>query len=255
MQHVCPVGRLLVVALLPAIAPGQLDRSGLNGTITDPKGARVPGAVVKANQLETGLERSTQTSSQGTYALDGLPTGRYTITVSKPAFADLRFEQVDQGVGQTRTLDAQLGLTGAAGGSATVLEPLVRLDTASAVLGAPIEQAQLRDLPLNGRNWSSLTALTPGAIDNGPSDQRTIRFAGHGLDDNDFLFDGVDASGVLNQAQKEYVRLAIPLDSIAQFQVQTQNFSADEGMTAGGQVSVASRSGTNDVHGSVFEFF
>jgi hypothetical protein len=69
--------------------------------------------------------------------------------------------------------------------------------------GPPIEQEQLRDLPLNGRNWSSLTVLSPGAIDNGPSDQRTIRFAGHGLDDNGFLFDGVDASGILNQAQKE----------------------------------------------------
>ncbi len=244
-----------MVALLPAIALGQLDRSALNGTVTDPKGARVPGAVVKAIQLETGLERSTETSSQGTYALDGLPTGRYTITVSKTGFAEVRFEQVDQGVGQTRTLDAQLGLTGTAGGSTTVLDPVVRLDTTSAVLGAPIEQAQLRDLPLNGRNWSNLTALTPGAIDNGPGDQRTIRFAGHGLDDNDFLFDGVDASGILNQAQKEYVRLAIPIDSISEFQVQSQNFSADIGMTAGGQISVASPSGTNAFHGGGFDYF
>src|SRR5579863_1576744 len=156
MQNISPIRWLPVVALLPVIALGQLDRSTLNGTVTDPRGARVPGALVTAIQLDTGLERRTQTSSQGTYALDGLPTGRYTITVSKSGFADLRFEQVDQGVGQTRTLDAQLRLTGTAGGSTTVLEPVVRLDTTSAVLGAPIEQAQLRDLPLNGRNWSSL---------------------------------------------------------------------------------------------------
>jgi hypothetical protein len=245
---------ILAVILLPAIALAQLDRSALNGTVTDPKGARIPGAMVKAVQLETGLGRNTETSSQGSYALDALPVGRYTVVFSKPGFAELRVEQVHQGVGQTRTLDAQLRLIGAAE-SATVLEPLVRLDTANVVIGASIEQAKLRDLPLNGRNWSSLTALAPGAIDNGPSDQRTIRFAGHGLDDNDFLFDGVDASGILNQAQKEYVRLAIPLDSIAEFQVQSQNFNANIGMTAGGQISVASHSGTNALHGGVFDYF
>lgn len=245
---------LFAALLLPLSGFAQLDRSALQGTVTDPKGARIPGAAVKVTQLETGLERSTETSSQGTYALDGLPVGRYTVRFARPGFSELRFERVDQSVGQTRTLNAQLSLTGAAE-SAAVVEPLVRLDTANVAIGAAIEQAQLRDLPLNGRNWSSLTALSPGAIDNGPSDQRTIRFAGHGLDDNDFLFDGVDASGVLNQAQKEYVRLAIPLDSIAEFQVQAQNFNADIGMTAGGQISVASPSGTNAFHGGLFDYF
>jgi hypothetical protein len=251
---VAQVRVLVMAALLPIVVLAQLDRSTLVGTVTDDAGARVPGAAVKAIQLETGVERETKTSSQGTYALDGLPVGRYTVTFGKPGFAEVRVEQVDQGVGQTRTLDAPLRVKASAE-SATVREPLVRLDTASAVVGASIEQAQLRDLPLNGRNWSSLTALAPGAIDNGPSDQRTIRFAGHGLDDNDFLFDGVDASGILNQAQKEYVRLAIPLDSIAEFQAQSQNFNADIGMTAGGQISVASSSGTNAFHGGLFDYF
>ena len=73
----------------------------------------------------------------------------------------------------------------------------MQLDKVDATIGAAIERAQIDDLPINGRNWATLTSLAPGAIDNGPSDQRTIRFAGHGLDDNDFLFDGVDASGVL----------------------------------------------------------
>ncbi len=246
--------RILLAVLLPVVALAQLDRSAVNGTVTDPKGARIPGAAVKAVQLDTGLVRSTQTSSQGTYALDGLPIGRYAVEFSKPGFAEVRVDRVDQTVGKTTTLDAQLRLIGSAGG-VTVIEPLVRLDTANVAIGSSIEQAQLRDLPLNGRNWSSLTALAPGAIDNGPSDQRTIRFAGHGLDDNDFLLDGVDASGILNQAQKEYVRLALPLDSIAEFQVQSQNFNSDTGMTAGGQISVASQSGSNALHGGMFDYF
>lgn len=248
-------GRVCAIALLlPCADFGQLDRSSLNGTVTDPNGARVPGAQVTAIHSATGLTRKTETSSQGAYAFDGLAIGRYTIVFSKPGFAELRVEQVDQTIGQTRTLNIELHVS-VGPQQTTVIEPLVRLDTASAAVGAPIEQAQLRELPLNGRNWSSLTALTPGAIDNGPSDQRTIRFAGHGLDDNDFLFDGVDASGILNQAQKEYVRLAIPLDSIAEFQVESQNFNADIGMTAGGQVSVASPSGTNSFHGGLFDYF
>ncbi len=247
-------GVLLVCTFFPAILPAQVDHSVLNGTVTDPAGARIPGVEVKAVETTTGLERETRTSARGVYVLDGLPIGKYLLIFSKPGFSEMRVERVDQAVGQTRTLNAELHLNSAAG-SATVVEPLVRLDTSSVAVGAPIAQTELRELPLNGRNWSSLTALSPGAIDTGSSDQRTIRFAGHGLDDNNFLFDGVDASGVLNQAQKEYVRLAIPLDSIAQFQVQSQNFYADIGMTAGGQISVASPSGTNAWHGSLFDFF
>jgi hypothetical protein len=245
---------LICGLLLSGAALGQVDRSSISGTVTDPHGRRIPGATVAAVQPSTGLERKTETSSQGTYVVDGLPVGRYAMTFSKPGFSVVRVEQVEQGVGEARVVNVQLHVNSIAE-QTTVSEPLVHLDTTSAAVGASIERAQLRELPLNGRNWSSLTALSPGAIDNGPSDQRTIRFTGHGLDDNDFLFDGVDASGILNQAQKEYVRLAIPLESIAQFQVQSQNFDADIGMTPGGQISVTSPSGTNALHGSVFDYF
>lgn len=243
-----------IVLSLPVSGFGQVDRSSINGTVTDPNGARVPGVVVTATQSATGLARNTETSSEGAFSISGLPIGIYTISLNKPGFSEVRMAGLNQGIGETRTLNVQLQIS-AVPEQVAVAAPVVHVDTSSAVVGAPIEQAQLRELPLNGRNWASLTALSPGAIDNGPSDQRTIRFAGHGLDDNDFLFDGVDASGVLNQAQKQYVRLAIPLDSIAEFQVQSQNFSADMGMTAGGQISVASPSGTNVFHGSLFDYF
>jgi hypothetical protein len=198
------------------VAFAQTDRSSLTGNVTDGQGHRVPQAEVRAIQTSTGLERRTVTSAQGTYAIDSLPLGRYTVIFSKTGFSDVRVEQVEQSIGQTRTLNAQLGVAQNKQ-SATVEDALVQLDRTSGVVGGSIEQNQLEELPLNGRNWSHLTALAPGAIDNGASDQRTIRFAGHGLDDNNFSFDGVDASGILNQAQKEYVRLAIPLDSIASF--------------------------------------
>jgi hypothetical protein len=243
-----------IVAVLSSLATAQVDRSSLGGTVTDPSGDRIPGAVVTAIQPATGLERKAETSSQGTYMLDSLPIGRYTITFSKPGFSQARFEQVELGVGEARVLNAQLHIA-AVEETITVTEPLARVDATSAVVGAPVEQAALQGLPLNGRNWASLTLLTPGAVDTGPSDQHTVRFAGRGRGDNQFLFDGVDAGGIYNAEQKEYVRLAIPLDSIAEFQVQSQNFGADVGMTAGGQISAASLSGTNSLHGGLFEYY
>ena len=98
--------------------------------------------------------------------------------------------------------------------------------------------------------------MTPGATDTGPGDQRSIRFAGHGLDDNNITLDGVDATAIFNQEQRAYVRLTIPLESIREFQAASQNFNADaEGGTAGGQVAVATPTGSNALHGDMFDFF
>jgi hypothetical protein len=232
-----------------------VDRSAITGTVTDPQGNRVPQSTVRATGKSTGFERETLTTSQGTYNLPGLPPGTYSVRFSKAGFADFTAEGVEQTVGQTRTLNARLEL--AHGKERTsVTEPLVQLDKVDATLGAAIERAQVDDLPINGRNWATLTSLAPGAIDNGSGDQRTIRFAGHGLDDNNLTLDGVDATAVYNQEQREYMRLNIPLDSIEEFQVQSQNFGADtQSGTAGGQVSVVSPSGTNGFHGEGFDYF
>ena len=184
--------------------------------------------------------------------LPGLPPGIYSVQFFKAGFSDFTAENVEQVVGQTRTLNARLELARGKE-QTTVTEPLVQLDKVDATIGAAIEQAQVDDLPINGRNWATLTSLAPGAIDNGAGDQRTIRFAGHGLDDNNLTLDGVDATAVYNQEQREYMRLNVPLDSIEEFQVQSQNFGADaQSGTAGGQVSVVSPSGTNSFHGRGF---
>ena len=123
----------------------------------------------------------------------------------------------------------------------------------SAVTGL-IERKQADELPLNGRNWASLTAYIPGAIDTGGSNQRSIRFAGRGLDDSNFTYDGVDATNIVNQTQRAWARLAIPLDAIAEFRVDTLLSTAEEGATGGAQLAVISPSGTNRFHGRLFEF-
>jgi hypothetical protein len=233
----------------------QVDRTALTGTVTDQQGNRVPQCRVRASGKATGFERETLTTSQGTYQLSGLPPGVYSVAFSKDGFAPFTVQSVEQVVGQTRTLNARLELAQGKQ-QTTVTESLAELDKVDATIGAAIELAQIDDLPINGRNWATLTALAPGAIDNGAGDQRTIRFAGHGLDDNNLTLDGIDATAVYNQEQREYMRLNIPLESIEEFQVQSQNFGADtQSGTAGGQVSVVSPSGTNNFHGSAFDFF
>jgi hypothetical protein len=217
---------LFVQTLSSLVLRAQVERTALTGTVTDQQGNRIPQSRVRATEGATGFERETLTTSQGTYELSGLPPGLYSVQFLKSGLADLTVEGVKQVVGQTRTLDAQLELAHGKD-ETTVTEPLVQLDKVDATMGVAIELAQVDDLPINGRNWATLTALAPGAINNGAGDQRTIRFAGHGLDDNNLTLDGIDATAVYNQEQREYMRLNIPLDSIEEFQVQSQNFGAD----------------------------
>ncbi len=255
-RHIAlPVLLFLIQPISLVVLRAQVDRTAITGTVADQQGNRVPGARVRATENATGFQRETLATSQGTYDLPGLPPGSYSVEFSKAGFANLIARNVEQLVQQTRTLDIRLEL--ARGQTqTTVTEPLVQLDKVDVTVGTAIELQQIGDLPINGRNWATLTALAPGAIDNGAGDQRTIRFAGHGLDDNNLTLDGIDATAVYNQEQREYQRLNIPLDSIAGFQVQSQNFGADaQSGTAGGQVSVVSHSGSNTFHGELFDYF
>lgn len=246
---------LILLHLVTVLAYAQVSRTALTGTVSDEQGGRVPDALVKVTDASTGLQRETITSSQGTYTVADLPIGNFRIEIVKKGFAPFTLQSLRQDVGQTRTLDVTLHLAGQRE-EMMVTEAMVQLDRVDATVGSPIEQMQVDELPVNGRNWATLTALVPGAINNSTGDQRTSRFAGHGLDDNNLTLDGVDATAVFNQMQRQYVRLTIPQDSIAEFDVKDQTFGADvEGGTAGGQVAVVSPSGTNSFHGDVFDYF
>ncbi len=237
--------------LRPAAA--QVDRSGLTGTVTDGSGGAVPGVQVAAVQNSTALRRETRTLGTGTYSIPQLPVGTYTVTFIHAGFAPVTFNDLVQTIGQTRKLDVTMKVAGMVG-TIQVTGDVTPLEETSASVGQRIEQKQTQDLPLNGRNWATLTALVPGAVNAGGSNQRTIRFAGRGLDDNNFTFDGIDATNVLNQAQQPYVRLAIPTDSIQEFRVESMLFTAEAGTTAGGQMAVTSGSGTNEYHGDAFDY-
>ena len=121
-------------------------------------------------------------------------------------------------------------------------------------MGGVIHGSQTNALPVNGRYWASLMALIPGAVSSGTGTQDAIRFAGLSQEDNNFRFDGVDATGLNHQFVKEPARLQFPLESIAEFKASSAVYSADVGGMAGGQVSMVSKGGTNNFHGSAYEY-
>ncbi|HLY15918.1 MAG TPA: TonB-dependent receptor [Bryobacteraceae bacterium] len=249
----CATLQLVLILSLASVCAAQVDRSSLNGTARDTSGRVIPGAAVRATQADTGLARITVTTGTGTYSLDNLPIGKYTVAFSKAGFQDLLYNGVEQAVGQARTLDPILQPAGR-NEQVTVTSSTVELDQTAIGLGSVVEDEAIGNLPLNGRNWATLTALVAGAIDQGGSTQRSIRFAGRGRDDMNITFDGVDATGIANQAQKAFVRLAVPTESIAQFRVDTAQYTAEFGDAAGAQIAAASASGGNALHGSLFEY-
>ena len=135
-----------------------------------------------------------------------------------------------------------------------VRSTVAALDSNDAEISTVIRTGQVENIPLNGRDWSLLMTLAPGAVNLGAGGQRDLRFVGRGIDDSNYTYDGVDATGVQEQSQKVGVRLAISLESIAEFRVSSSVYTADQGGSAGAIVSIVSKTGTNAFHGGVFEF-
>jgi len=237
-------------AILPLIAQ---DRAAINGTITDPSGAPIAGATVELKSAANGFHRTIMTGTDGIYEFPSLAVGAYTVSVTKDGFKPYEINGVDVLFGQIRTLDEQLAI-GATHESVQVTATAEALNRTNAEIDGVIEAPQIGEIPINGRNWATLMTLAPGAINTGDGGQRSIRFNGHSLDDSNFTFDGIDTSGVQEQTQKAETRLGISLDSIAEFRVATGVYTAESGSAGGAQVNVVSKTGTNDYHGSLFDY-
>lgn len=249
--------RALLIVLLPALgtisAFSQIDRAVLEGTVSDPSRAALPSANVKVVALSTGITQQQQTNSQGYYRFPGLPVGHYRVTFSQSGFKTRIMNDVNLEVGQTRTLDINLEV-GPVKEQVEVVASNDPGERTSAADSTVITSDQIANLPNNGRDWASFTLLAAFAQDDGGGDQRTIRFAGRARDDNNFQFDGVDAGGIQEQAQKSQTRLQISQDAIQEYRVNSALYDAEYGTQAGGQVDVVTKSGTNDLHGSVFGY-
>jgi hypothetical protein len=218
----------------------------------------VPGVTVTAKSAETGSSTSTVSAQDGYYSLPALPPGTYSVAVAKSGFAPLREENLKLEVQQAARLDFKLKV-GAVAETIDVSAQAQVLDSESSTLGQVIESRQVTELPLLGRNPYALAILVPDVrpaigVNNLPVDQiSTVAFAinGQRATANEFLLDGAPNSA---PAQNQPVINATP-DLVQEFKVETSNYSAQYGRASGGVFNVITRSGSNQFHGALYEFF
>ena len=238
----------------------QITAATISGTIKDDTGAVLPGADIVARNLETGTTRSAVSNGAGDFTLAGLPPGTYEVRVGLTGFSTTvrRLElAVAQQAGLTITLKV-----GAAQESVTVMAGAVLVDTQSSVLSALVPEKTIEELPLNGRNYINLATLEPGIINftekSGTSSSTRgvqLNINGMGGRSNSYLIDGANMRGYAGIATVTAADSTLGVDTIREFRVVTNAFSADYGRAMGGIISIATKSGSNDYHGSAFEFF
>ncbi len=253
---------MLIGILMSAVAgrtPAQNATGQLSGTVVDAAGARVPGAAVKITNLDTALERQVVTGEEGNFAVQLLPPGRYRAEVSAQGFRSVVVEEIDVNVAQTATVDIRLEAGSVEGGVVTVtaVQPLVQQE--SSQVGRVMEETQIRQLPLPTRNFQQLLTLSPGTYANVSNNTELgrgdsiISVNGQRPTSNNVRINGVDANSIGTNSTPN---LAVPAtDSLQEFIVQTSLYDASQGRNAGGNIEAVTKSGSNDFHGNVYEFF
>jgi hypothetical protein len=237
--------------------------TSVRGTVTDPSGSAVVGATVALSSTESKTERSTTTGGQGEYQFLLLPPGTYTLTVTAAGFAGYEETGLQLLVNTPATANIQLKL-GQSTQSVTVTSEAPALNLVDASLGNPFSETQVKQLPLDGRNVPELLSLQAGVAFTGNrpdmddpryKDQDTRNGAVNGArsDQSNLSLDGVDVNDQSNGYAFTSV-LPVTLDSVQEFRVTTANYNADQGEGSGAQVVLVTKSGTNSLHGSLYEY-
>jgi hypothetical protein len=246
-----------MLGALPATSFGQTFRGGINGAVTDQSGAVVPGASVEAVDTATGGAHKTISSSAGEYSFQDLPLGVYTVTVAASGFKSSVISKVPVTAGVIYTLQVKLGIA-ATGETVEVNASGLALDTTTTTQTTDIAEVTVQDIPLNGRDFTQMIGLAPGFAGyslggfgsvNGTRGNQ-VNWQIDGADNNDWWHNipAVNQGGVENIAG-----VTLPIDSIAEFSLQTQS-SAEVGRNPGGSVNLVTKSGTNAVHGSIYYY-
>ena len=252
----------LVILLSVSVAKAQQSTADILGTVTDPGGAAIVGATVTVQNVGTQATRTTQTDGSGGYVVNLLEVGTYRITITAAGFKTFTVATLAVSGSDRARVDAEMQI-GAISQTVSVEAQAPALQTDTAVMSATMNNTAVEDLPLNGRNYAVLPTLVAGAndgpeagsLDNGTTlDDRMPRAAlsVNGQSDilNEQLIDGADNhERVINQ-----VGVRPSIDSIQEVDIQTSNYSAEYGRTAGGVVNIITKSGTNTFHGDAFEY-
>ncbi|MBI3476417.1 MAG: TonB-dependent receptor [Acidobacteria bacterium] len=255
-MHVCRWLICLAVLLGCGVGVwGQLSTASLRGTALDPNGAVVPGVTVTIENAGTGVvERTLTTDDTGGYAADALSPGAYTISAKKDGFAT-QIHKIDIQVGRVVVVDIRLTL-GSLEQSVTVSSAAPLVDRENSGIGGVVDPKSVSDLPLNGRQFGDLAALVPGVLtapNFDPIKTRIFNLSAGGSDgrSSNFTIDGAENSDIVNGGLLQN----FTIEGVQEFYVATARFGADQGRALGAAVSVVTKSGTNDLHGSYFVFY
>ena len=246
---------LAAAAELPSLLVAQ-STGTISGFVTDPAGSAVPAAKVTATHLEQQMQRTVETNGEGFYTFNALPPGDYSLSAERTGFQRLVRKGDVLTLNQNLRVDLSLQL-GQISQEISVSGHAPLVDTQSGALSALVDDRRVVDLPLSGRNVIGLSATLPG-IANVSSPQQlsdarsgpTMNVNGGYINQNLFTFNG----GIFVNPSRETAMNYPPPDAVKEFSIQTQDFSAEFGRNAGSQVNVVSKSGTNEFHGSAWEF-
>jgi carboxypeptidase family protein len=259
---------MLVFVLLAAISlSAQTFRGTILGSVTDPSGAVLPGASVTVKNVATGLARTTETSADGSYSLPELPIGTYTVTVTLAGFQTFQANGVEVDVSGERRVDAAMKPGEVSTKVEVSADQLPLVETTTNTLGGVLTAQTVADLPVNGRDYTKLIYLNPGVagspdqISDSPGSYGEFSMNGARGRSNNYLLDGTDMNDgyrndpAINQAGVFGTPSAIlPIDAVAEVNV-ISNFLPEYGRNAGAVVNIVTKSGTNQLHGTIGEYF
>jgi hypothetical protein len=238
-------------------ALAQADQGSINGTVTDATGAVVPAAQVTLTNTDTALVLKTQTDSSGVYIFSPIKIGSYRVTIAAAGFSATTQENIQVHVQDRLEVNVVLK-TGAENTSITVTDSPPLLQTEQGSTGQVIETKTINDTPLNGRNWVFIAQLTAGvAPANGARGQKGGDFNANGqrAEQNNYIMDGVDNNvNVVDFFNGASYVVRPPPDALAEFKVQTGSYSSEFGHSAGAVVNASIKSGSNNIHGSLWEY-
>lgn len=256
------MSNLKLLAMCSVMAPGFLfaqgERATVSGTVTDTSQAVVPGVAITIRNVDTNVASHTESNSAGIYVIPALPPGRYDLTAEKSGFRTFKTTNIPLSVNLTATIDVTLQV-GTVSEAVEVQATAVQLESQTSALGKTIETRRIAELPLLGRNPLQLAALAPGVIPtrgqvgaggDAMGQAGNARISGGLANQNAILMDGGDSRGFTSGGQN----YTFPLESVAEFKVETATYSAEFGRAGGGVINVASKSGTNQYHGVGYEF-
>src|SRR5216684_3862648 len=256
LPRVCMIVICLLTLGTGALAQSQATTGNIEGRVLDPNGAVVPNAAIAAKNEATGLEKSTTTDNEGNYRVILLPPGSYTVHVSGPGFKQSELRDVTVTVGSKTALDVNLAV-GTTTETVTIIEESPVVETTRTSVATTINQRSIENLPINGRNFQDFATLSPGVIRDPRGGDLSV--GGQRGTFNSLQVDGVDNNNTFfGQALgRGGVRPPYQFseESVQEFQVNQNGFSAEFGRAGGAVINVVTKSGTNAFHGGAFEYF